>query len=168
MVSATRHFLIPTAKSAQLLSPNSQDKLTAKFLWLAAWGVLLWGNLAGCNEPTGDLRGSVQILCTERGEVAERAFHTIAPYGRKALPMLEAALHRGTGPGRHNVVMALQRLQLAESAALLGHVAAFDTEAAVRVAAYHTLETWAASPNPKLSTLARSSLEKADAARSTP
>ncbi|HPH27956.1 MAG TPA: hypothetical protein PLA87_14015 [Pseudomonadota bacterium] len=82
--------------------------------------------------------------------------------------MLEAALHRGTGPGRHNVVMALQRLQLAESAALLGHVAAFDTEAAVRVDAYHTLETWAASPNPKLSTLARSSLEKADAARSTP
>ena len=109
-------------------------------------GLWLFLGLAGCDEPATDLRSAIELWTAEQGEVAERAWPRIAQKGRAALPSLEAALHRVALPGRRNVVTALRRLALPESAALLGHIAAFDTDAVVRSEAYRTLETWAAGP----------------------
>jgi hypothetical protein len=124
---------------------------------------------AGCDEPTADLRSSVELFTAERGEVAERAYQRIARHGRTALPYLEAALHRVDPPGRRSVVTALRRLALPESAALLAHIAAFDADPTVRAAAYRTLESWAADSRPTAVALAaRAALQQVDQARSPP
>jgi len=125
--------------------------------------------VSGCDEPTADLRSSVELLTAERGEVAERAYQRIERHGRTALPYLEAALHRVAPPGRRSVVTALRRLALPESAALLGHIAAFDADPQVRAEAYSTLEAWAADGRPTAAaTAARTALRQVDEARSPP
>lgn len=133
-------------------------------------GLLLALALAvGCDEPTADLRSSVELLTAERGEVAERAYQRIERHGRTALPYLEAALHRVAPPGRRSVVIALRRLALPESAALLAHLAAFDADPQVRAEAYGTLELWASDSQPTAAaTAARAGLRQVDEARSTP
>jgi len=121
---------------------------------------------AGCDEPTTNLRGAVELLGAEQGEVAERALATLKEHGtrRDALPYLEAALHRVPPKGRRNVVIALRQLALPEAAPLLGHLAAFDAEPTVRAEAYSTLELWAA----RGVGAAGSALRLADSARSAP
>src|SRR4051812_44796818 len=75
--------------------------------------------LGGCDEPTTNLRSAVELVAAEHGEVAERAWDRIEGHQRAALPYLEAALHRVAPPGRRNLVIALRRLALPESATLL-------------------------------------------------
>jgi hypothetical protein len=131
--------------------------------FLAPVLLALW--LLGCDEPAADLRSAVELLGAEQGEVAERAEQRIERHGRSALPTLEAALHRVSPRGRRNVVRTLRRLALPESAALLGHIAAFDPDPGVRADAYRTLEAWAAAPD---QAAARSALQKVDEVRTTP
>ncbi len=131
-------------------------------LWLGLLLGLSW--LAGCNEPTAELRAAVELLSAEQGEVAERAQESIQRHGPAALPYLESALHRAAAPGRRNIVIALRRLGLAQSAPLLGHIAAFDADAAVRAEAYRTLENWSAHRLPT----ALAALRQADEARTAP
>jgi hypothetical protein len=129
-----------------------------------ASGLLATLGLVGCSTPTTELRSAVELLGSEQGEVAARAQERIERYGRSALPYLEAALHRAAPPGRRNVVLTLRRLALPETAALLGHLAAFDSEPIVRSEAYHTLEDWAAQRWPE----AGYALRLVDEARSEP
>ena len=129
---------------------------------------LLLGLLLGCTEPTTDLRSAVELLASARGELAERALERIERHGRTALPYLEAALHRVPPPGRRNIVTALRRLALPESAALLGHIAAFDSEPVVRTEAYRTLEAWASGPPSPRQAAAHSAIQQADEVRSDP
>ena len=131
---------------------------------LLASGFLATLGLVGCSTPTTELRSAVELLGSEQGEVAARAQERIERYGRTALPYLEAALHRAAPPGRRNIVLTLRRLALPESTALLGHLAAFDTEQSVRSEAYRTLEDWAAQRWPD----ATYALRLVDEARSAP
>jgi HEAT repeat protein len=121
-----------------------------------------------CEEHNPDLRSAVQLYTTDhrevRSEVKERAFRELARYGRRALPALEASLHVVDPPGRRSVVQALERLEYPETAALLGHLAAFDSDEEVRAAAYRVLVEWAAVPSPRRAP-ARAALQKADEAR---
>ena len=136
------------------------------YLFASASGL----TLAGCDEPATNLRSAVELLAAERGEVAERAYQRIEPHGRAALPYLEAALHRVAAPGRRNIVIALRRLALPESTALLGHLAAFDADPQVRAESYRTLEVWAAAPPGPRSPAAgaRAALHKIDELRGEP
>lgn len=124
----------------------------------------------GCDEPNPDLRSAVQLYTTDpreaRAEVKERAFRELLRHGRRSLPPLEAALHVIEAPGRKSVVQALERLAYPETAALLGHLAAFDADEEVRAAAYRVLVEWAAVPSPRRDP-ARAALQKADEARAS-
>ncbi|MFO0573336.1 MAG: HEAT repeat domain-containing protein [Polyangia bacterium] len=119
---------------------------------------------AACNEPNPDLRSPVQLYTQGHGEVQERAFLQLARHGRRALPPLEAALHVSDAAGRRSVVRALQRLEFPETAALLGHLAAFDSDESVRAAAYRVLREWAAVASP-LQAPAAAAVRKADEVR---
>ena len=141
-----------------------------RFLGSVCLGALL--GLVGCDEPTSDLRSAVALLAAENGEVAERAWERVEHHRRVALPYLEAALHQVAPAGRRNIIVALRRLALPESAALVGHVAAFDTDAQVRTEAYRTLESWASTTRqpgrPEVGPAARSALRQVDEVRSAP
>lgn len=111
--------------------------------WL--WVVLL----TACLEQPVDLKASIELLVTTKGEVEEQALRTLAAHGRAALPSLEAVLHRTDPSARRAAVMALRRLGFAETVPLLGHVAQFDADRTVRREARTVLERWAALRGPR-------------------
>jgi len=138
-------------------------------------GLLAVGALPACDPGSGgahELRTTVQLVAEEHGEVADRALLRLVAYAerpdkaREALSIIEAALHRAPPRGRRTLVTALRRIGLAESCSLIGHVAAFDTDAAVAFEARRTLELWAANRSEPVRA-ARSviALRKADDAR---
>lgn len=132
-----------------------------------AW---LFFGLCGCEAETSrqglEIGGAVQLLAESQGELAEQVHRRLAGYGRSALPYLEAALHgtNTTPAGRRNLVIALSRLELAESAPLLAHIAAFDSNLTTAKEAWRTLGRWAYQPGLR-GRAARVALRKVDEVR---
>jgi hypothetical protein len=125
--------------------------------------------LSGCQpaaiEGEGlEIGGSVQLLTAAQGELAERAMRRLQPHGRTALPYLEAALHHAPPAGRRHLVIAIRRIGLAESAPLLGQVAAFDEDPDTVREAWGTLSVWAGERVPR-GAWARAALRKVDEIR---
>jgi hypothetical protein len=109
--------------------------------------------LSACDSPLDsaglELGTAVNLLATTRGELAEQALRRVLLRGRIALPYLEAALHSAQPAGRRNLVAALTRLGLDETAPLLGHIAAYDGDLDTAAAAARTLRLWASRPSPR-------------------
>jgi hypothetical protein len=126
--------------------------------------------LGACNDndPAQELalRRSVQLAASEEGELADKAAATLSARGKDALPEIEMALHTAPPAGRRNLVVALRRTQAAEAVPLLGHLAAFDEDPAVRLEARWTLKLWSAAGGPR-EKAAREALRKVDEARGT-
>lgn len=147
---------------------------------------VILGLAIGCDAAI-DSRGAeigsaVQLLGTARGELAEQSLRKLeelsgedsapgpaGPSGpgrsRVALPYLEAALHSANPLGRRNMVIALRRLGLAESAPLLGHIAAFDSDESTRHEAWQTLSLWAAVRKGERAGAASAAMRKVDEVR---
>lgn len=119
-----------------------------------------------CQDNDAEVRQAVRLLCEEQGEVARRALLRLVPHGPAALMPIEAALHTAPPAGRRNLVLALRRIGSAESAPLLGHLAAYDDDPLVRMEARFTLGLWLAEGGPR-GAAARAALRKADEARGT-
>ena len=96
-----------------------------------------------------EIGGAVQLLATTQGDLAEQQLRRLLPHGRAALPYLEAAIHTANANGRKNLVMGLRRLGLAESAPLLGHIAAYDENLGPAREAFSTLGLWASEAGPR-------------------
>lgn len=123
---------------------------------------------ATVDEKTLEIGGAVQLLAATKsdlsGPLASDAFVRIEKGGSSALPYLEAALHTATPSGRRHLVAAIARLGLADSAPLLGHIAAFDDDKATAHAAFRTLSLWK-SERSRRALLAAAALRKVDEVR---
>ena len=73
----------------------------------------------------------------------EAATERLVPHGRRAIVIIEAALHTAQPPGRKNLIVALRRIHDADAVPLLRHFAVFDASPDVRTEARWTLEQWA-------------------------
>jgi hypothetical protein len=108
-----------------------------------ALGLALLG--AACtDEGEGHIRGQVTILANQEGTAAFHAVEELRPYGRRALPILEAALHTAPEPGRKNLILALRQIGDPDAVPLLRHLSIFDAADSVRREAEWTLKQWAA------------------------
>jgi hypothetical protein len=127
---------------------------------------LLVAAVSSCDSSAAGLEigGAVQLLATTRGELSEQALRRLSPYGRQALPYLEAALHTASPAGRRNLAIALRRLGLPETASLLGHIAAFDGDLATAKEAWKTLSLWA-SERSQRAVAAAAAMRKVDEVR---
>src|SRR5207237_10745296 len=94
----------------------------------------------------------------------QRALERVVLRGQEALPVIEAVLPGAPPHGRRTLVMALRRIGLAEAAPLLGHLAAFDEDAGVRMEARWTLRGWVAAGGERAQAAA-AALRKADEAQ---
>ncbi len=130
--------------------------------------VLAAALLSSCNrnDPAAEaeMRGAVQLLTDEQGELASRAADQLKPHGARALTYIETALHTAPPVGRRNLVMAMRRIGAAEAAPLMGHLAAYDEDAGVRLEARWTLKQWMAAGGLR-GEAARAALRKADEVR---
>ena len=89
--------------------------------------------LAACDRrDDGHLRVEVNQLVNSEGAMASAAMARLVPYGSRALPLMEAALHTAKPGGRVNLVVAMRRLGEAEAIPLLLHIAAYDSDETVR------------------------------------
>ncbi len=118
------------------------------------------------SDPAQELavRRAVQIASTEEGEIATRAAAELGARGKGALQEIETALHTASPAGRRNLVVALRRTGAAEAAPLLGHLAAYDVDDAVRLEARWTLKLWGASGGDR-GAAAKEALRRADEVR---
>jgi hypothetical protein len=89
------------------------------------------------------MRTLVTVIVTTDGREAANATDRLVAYGRRGLVMLEAALHTAPPPGRRRLIRAIRQLGDEDGAPLLGHVARFDDDEAVRAEARAALESWA-------------------------
>ena len=110
-------------------------------LALVGWG----GLVCGCDTSRPELGAIVQNVSTAEGTAVERALANLVQGGAATLPLIEAGMPRATPAGRHNLVVAIRRLGLAESAPLLGQIAAYDADGRVAREAWETLGRWAAA-----------------------
>ncbi len=123
----------------------------------------------GCQPGTVEAEGleigsAVQLLTTTEGDLAEQALKRLVRHGRTALPYLEAALHHASPSGRRHAAMAMRSLGLAETAPLLGHMAAFDEDLYTAGEAWRTLSLWSSERGPR-GVSARAALRKVDEVR---
>jgi hypothetical protein len=113
---------------------------------LRSFGLLfgLLAGLAACSDADDDIRKDVTLLVNHEGATAMAAADHLARYGRRAIPMIEGAMHTAAPPGRKNLILALRKVGDPEAVPLLGHIAAVDQSPDVRREAEWTLRQWAA------------------------
>lgn len=139
----------------QRSSSRSSSWVSQKFCAVVLIG--LFAIISACRDDDPDkaydhgleIGSAVQLLATTQGELAEQALRRLLPFGRAALPYLEAALHTTQPKGRKRIVMALRRLGLAESAPLLGHIAAYDEDLPTARDAAQALRIWSSEKSPR-------------------
>lgn len=111
--------------------------------------LLFVGISAGCVDRSGDeIRGLTTLALGHEGAQQAAALDKLVAHGRRALPILEAALHTATPEGKKVIISALRRIADVESVPLLGHLAVFDPDPGVRREAEWTLRKWAAGAGP--------------------
>lgn len=103
---------------------------------LAVLAVLVLIVIAGCVDPDPPvLRTLVTVVATLDGRPAEEATARLVAEGRRALVVVEAALHTADAPGRRRLLRVIKRLVDGgekDGCPLLGHVATFDDDVTVR------------------------------------
>jgi hypothetical protein len=104
----------------------------------------------------------VRVIATEEGASVTRATDALVPFGRRAIVLIEAALHTAPEVGRKNLVTALRRIGDEAAAPLLGHLAAYDPSAEVRQEALWTLRSWLGPGAPSRARTARAALRLLD------
>ena len=111
----------------------------------------LWVSLAsGCVDADPPvLRVLVTVVASQAGQPAEDATAQLVQHGRRALVVIEAAMHTADPAGRRRLVRAIRRLGDEDGAPLLGHLARYDAEPSVREEAHATLASWAAESGPR-------------------
>jgi hypothetical protein len=97
-----------------------------------------------CNDAEDDIRANVTLLCNHEGALATAAAEHLARYGRRAIPMIEGAMHTASATGKKNLILALRKIGDGEAVPLLGHIAEFEPNEDVRREAEWTLKGWAA------------------------
>ena len=114
----------------------------------------------GCARDDDALRGDVQLVAA-LPEPSPRAVERLVVHGRRAIPLVEAALHTAEPPGRKNLLLLLRRIGDPDAVPLLRHYALYDPEPEVRVEAEWTLKQWAAGQDDR-ATKAREALRLLD------
>jgi hypothetical protein len=102
-----------------------------------------------CNDADDDIRANVTLLCNHEGALATAAAEHLQRYGRRAIPMIEGAMHTASPTGKKNLILALRKIGDAEAVPLLGHMAQFEPNPDVRREAEWTLRGWAADGSAK-------------------
>jgi hypothetical protein len=99
--------------------------------------------VSACVDPDPPrLRTLVTVVATQEGQPSEDATTQLVAEGRRALVVIEAALHTADPAGRRRLVRAIDKLHDDDGCALLQHVARFDEDAATRGAADQVLGRW--------------------------
>jgi hypothetical protein len=125
-------------------------------------------SIAACSENDDQIRAQVTILCNREGAPATNAAEQLARYGRRAIPMIEAAMHTATASGKKNLIMALRKIGDAEAIPLLAHMAQFEPSPDVKREASWTLKTWAADDKqPDRAAKAKAALRKIEESQGT-
>lgn len=115
-----------------------------------AAGVLLWVVTSGCGscgqEDDNRLEVYVDALIAEPGVLADEAGRALTRRGRDAIVILETGLYRAEPDARRRIIRVLVDIGDRAALPILEHLAAFDADAEVRVAASRGLERLNARP----------------------
>jgi hypothetical protein len=99
--------------------------------------------VSACVDPDPPrLRTLVTVVATQEGQPAAEATRQLVAEGRKALVVIEAALHTAEPAGRRRLVRAIGMLHDEDGCALLQHVAQFDEDEATQKTANDALRSW--------------------------
>ena len=112
-----------------------QPKVTVVAVLLLGMGLL--GACVDADPPA--LRTLVTVISTQDGQAATEASTRLCEYGRRALVVVEAALHTATPPGRKRLLRAIRQLGDRDALPLVSHLARYDEDEGVRKEAASTL-----------------------------
>ena len=123
--------------------------------------------LSACSRtPDPEIRMQAMIVAQHEGKPVQDAIDKLIPYGKRALPGIEATLHGASPEGKKNLIEAMRRIGDAEAVPLLGHIASYDDDESCRAEAEWTLKQWGMQNDPR-GQAARSALRAVDEIRGT-
>jgi hypothetical protein len=121
--------------------------------------------LCACSaSPDEDIRGQLTLLLQQEGVPAQAASAKLVAHGKRAIPMIESAMHTASPAGKKNLISVLRQIGDEAAIPLLGHIAVYEPLEDVRKEALWTLQSWAKEQNPR-GEKARAALRTVDESR---